>query len=64
MVNRLRSGTGRCRVILKKWGYLDTEYGIVICECYTEPQTMELNQGFEVKDIAEFNNSAKDCVQL
>lgn len=68
-LNRLRSGTGRCKVTLKKWGYLNTED--VTCVCGTEPQTMEhllrcplLEQECDAEDLAEFNDSAKDCVQL
>ena len=66
-LNRLRSNTGRCKVTLKKWGYPDTED--VTCEC--EPQNMKrllrcplLEHECDAKDLAEFNDSTKDSVQL
>ena len=68
-LNRLRSGTGRCKVTLKKWGYLRSDD--VTCECGSEPQTMEhllmcplLEQECHAEDLAEFNDCAKDCVKL
>ena len=68
-LNRLRSGVGRSKVTLKKWGYLDTED--VTCECGTAPQAMEhllrcplLGQQCKAEDLAEYNESAKDCAQL
>ena len=39
-LNRLRSGVGRCKVALQKWGYLP-EGQNTTCECGTVPQTME-----------------------
>ena len=38
-LNRLTSGTGRCKVTLQKWGYLDNDD--VTCVCGLGPQTME-----------------------
>ena len=38
-LNRLRTGTGRCKISLKKWGFLKN--GDATCECGTEPQFME-----------------------
>ena len=35
-LNRLRSGTGRSRVTLKKWGYLNSDD--ITCVCGSEPQ--------------------------
>ena len=67
-LNRLRSGTGRCRVTLKKWGYLNSDD--ITCVCGSEPQTMKhllrcplLEQACDELDLAESNDTAKDCVQ-
>ena len=67
-LNRLRAGNGRCKVSLKKWGYQNTED--VTCICGIEPQTMEhllrcplLEQECKAKDLAENNDTAKNCVQ-
>ena len=69
-LNRLRTGTGRCKVNLKKWGYRMNED--VTCECGSEPQTMDhllrcplLEQECRATaDLAVFNDRAKNCVQL
>ena len=68
-LNRLRSTTGRCKVTLQKWNYLNS--GDTTCICGTEPQTMEhllrcpnLEQECKAEDLAEYNDIAKSCVQL
>ena len=38
-LNRLRTGTGRCKVSLKKCGFLNNDDAT--CECGTEPQSRE-----------------------
>jgi hypothetical protein len=67
-LNRLRSGVGRCKVALQKWGYLP-EGQDTVCECGTAPQTMEhllacpqMGQHCTHEDLAEFNDSARHCV--
>jgi hypothetical protein len=68
-LNRLRSGTGRCKTTLKRWGCLKTEDDI--CVCKSEQQTMAhilrcplLEQECKADDLAEYNDVAKSCVQL
>ena len=68
-LNRLRTGTGRCKVSLKKWGFLNNDDAM--CECGTEPQSMEhllrcplLEHDCKAEDLAEYNKCARNCVQL
>ena len=68
-LNRLTTGTGRCKANFMKWGYRMTED--VTCDCGSEPQTMDhllrctlLKQECRVADLVAFNDRAKDCVQL
>ena len=68
-LNRLRSGTGRCKPTLKKWGYLDNED--VTRVCGSEPETMEhllrcprLGHKCDTEDLSVFNDRAKNCVQF
>ncbi len=63
------TGTRRCKVSLKKWGFLKDDD--VNCVCGTEPQTMEhllrcplLEQTCNPEGLAEYNDVAKECVQL
>ena len=67
-LNRLRTGVGRSKVNLKKWGYLDSDN--CLCECGTE-ETMahllrcpRLENTCGLEDLVEYNDSAKKCVQL
>lgn len=68
-LNRLRSGVGRTKVTLSKWGYLNDRDAV--CNCGTEPQTMQhlltcplLEQPCTASDLAEFNFKGQQCVQL
>ena len=67
-LNRLRTGTGRCKETLKKWGYRSNND--VKCDCGAKTQTMAhllrcplLEQKCKAKDLAEYNDVAKKCVQ-
>ena len=67
--NRLRTGTGRCKVNLKQWG--DRMNEDVTCECSSEPPSMKHllrcplpEQESRAADLAEFSDRAKDCFQL
>ncbi|KAJ8402916.1 hypothetical protein AAFF_G00362300 [Aldrovandia affinis] len=64
-LNRLRSGVGRSREALSRWGYLS---GPTTCDCGTEPQTMEhllrcplLGGPCTAKDLALNNTKAQQC---
>ena len=68
-LNRLRTGVGRCKVNLCKWGY--QKDGDNTCDCGTVPQTMEhllccplLEQKCTSDDLAGYTENAKKCVQL
>lgn len=68
-LNRIRSGVGRAKATLAKWGYLND--GDVVCDCGIEPQTMQhllicplLEQPCTASDLAEFNEKGQQCVQL
>ena len=57
-LNRLRTGTGRCKVLMQKWGYNEDE---TTCECGDE-LTMKhllvcptLPQPYSHEDLEEFN---------
>ena len=57
-LNRLRSGVGRAKATLAKWGHLNN--GDTVCDCGTEPQTMQhllicplLEQPCTASDLAE-----------
>ena len=67
-LNRLRSGVGRCKVSLEKWGYTDAEN--TTCQCGFKLQTMEhllrcplLEKECSRQDLFQYNDSAKVCVQ-
>ena len=67
-LNRLRSGVGRTRANLIKWGY---HTGNPLCNCGTETQTMEhllqcplLKTPCSLDDLSTFNDTAKKCVKL
>ena len=68
-LNRLRSGVGRTKVTLSKWGYLNDRDAVR--DCGTEPQTMQhlltcplLEQPCTASDLAEFNCKGQQCAQL
>ena len=68
-LNRIRSGAGRAKATLCKWGYLNDNDAV--CDCGTEPQTMQhllscplLEQPCTAADLAEFNENGQRCVQL
>ncbi|KAJ8367020.1 hypothetical protein AAFF_G00333780 [Aldrovandia affinis] len=54
-LNRLRSGVGRSREALSRWGYLS---GPTTCDCGTEPQTME---HLLRCPLALYNTKAQQC---
>ena len=65
--NRLRTGTGRCKSLMQKWGF--NEDGQTTCECGNE-QTMKhllvcpiLPQPCTHEDLEEFNPRARSCAQ-
>ena len=67
-LNRLRSGVGRTRENLIKWGY---HTGNPSCNSGTETQTMEhllqcplLKAPCSRDDLSTFNDTAKNCVKL
>ena len=64
-LNRLRTGTGRCKSLMQKWGF--NEDGQTACECGDE-QTMThllvcpiLPQPCTHEDLEEFNHRARSC---
>ena len=66
-LNRLRTGTGRCKSLIQKWGF--KEDGRTTCECGDE-QTMKhllvcpiLPQPCTHEDLEEFNPRARSCAQ-
>ena len=66
-LNRLRSGVGRSREALSRWGYLS---GPTTCDCGTEPQTMEhllqrplLGGPCTAKDLALYNTKGQQCTK-
>ena len=66
-LNRLRTGTGRCKSLMQKWGF--NEDGQTTCECGDE-QTMKhllvcpiLSQPCTHEDLEEFNPRARSCAQ-
>ena len=67
-LNWLRSGVGRTRANLIKWGY---HTGDPSCNCGTETQTMEhllqcplLKTPCSRDDLSIFNDTAQKCVKL
>ena len=64
-LNRLRSGTGRCKVLMQKWGY--SRDGDTACAC-GEDQTMQhllvcplLPEPCTAEDLESFNPKARSC---
>ena len=70
-LNRLRTGVGRCKANLKKWGYKDDDNSTDnLCQCGAE-QTMAhllrcpcLPRSGELQDLAGYNETAKECVAI
>ena len=65
-LNRLRTGVGRSKVTLERWGYYQ---GSTICDCETAPQTMEhmlhcplLEEPCSPLDLAQYSPTAQRCV--
>ncbi|XP_072047134.1 carboxypeptidase B-like [Amphiura filiformis] len=62
-LNRLRTGVGRCKDTLHKWGYTS---GPTMCDCGQEPQTMQhllecplLEDPVTTDDLAQFSQRAQ-----
>ena len=66
-LNRLRTGVGRCKALMQKWGYnLD---GSTECDCGEAPQTMEhllnctlLPEPCTSHDLHNYSPRARACV--
>ena len=65
-LNRLRSGIGRCKVLMQKWGY--NRNGDTTCD-YGEDQTMQhllvcplLPEPCTTNDLESLNPKAKSCI--
>ena len=65
-LNRLRSGVGRCKESMHKWGYTTSS---TLCDCGQEPQTMQhllqcplLEEACTPDDLAQNNQRARKCV--
>ena len=66
-LNRLRTGVGRCKETMHKWGYT---VGSTLCDCGQEPQTMQhmlryplLDEACTINDLAQNTQRAQKCVQ-
>ena len=64
-LNRLRTGTGRCKVLMQKWGY--NRDGETTCDC-GQDQTMQhllvcplLPEPCTANDLEIFNTKARSC---
>ena len=64
-LNRLRTGTGLCKVSMQRWGYTQDP---PICDCGHPQQTMQhlldcptLESKCSTQDLAEFNSRASAC---
>ena len=67
-VNRLRTGVGRAKTVMRRWGYLDDAQS-VDCDC-GEPQTMAhllscrlLDEVCTADDLATVTERAKACAR-
>ena len=65
-LNRLRTGVGRAKTVMRRWGYLDDAQS-VDCDC-GEPQTMAhllscrlLDEACTADDLATVTERAKAC---
>ena len=66
----LRTGIGRCKVLLHKWGYLKDDQDLN-CDCGSELHTMQhllqcplLEQVCTAEDLAAYNDTAQKCSAL
>ena len=67
-LNRLRTGVGRAKTVMRRWGYLDDAQS-VDCDC-GEPQTMAhllscrlLDEACTADDLATVTERAKACAR-
>ena len=67
-LNRLRTGMGRVKTVMRRWGYLDDAHS-VDCDC-GEPQTMAhliachlLHEAFTADGLATATERAKACAR-
>ena len=67
-INRLRTGVGRAKTVMRRWGYLDDAQS-VDCDC-GEPQTMAhllscrlLDEACTADDLATVTERAKACAR-
>ena len=67
-INRLRTGVGRAKTTMRRWGYLDDAQS-VDCDC-GEPQTMAhllscrlLHEACTADDLATVTDRAKACAR-
>ena len=67
-LNRLRTGVGRAKTVMRKWGYLDDAQS-VDCDC-GEPQAMAhllscrlLDEACTADDLATVTEQAKACAR-
>ena len=67
-LNRLRTGVGRAKTVMRRWGYLDDTQS-VDCDC-GEPQTMAhllscrlLDEACMADDLATVTERAKACAR-
>ena len=67
-LNRLRTGVGRAKTVMRRWGYLDDAQS-VDCDC-GEPQTMAhtiscrlLDEACTADDLAAMAERAKACAR-
>ena len=64
-LNRLRTGVGRAKTVMRRWGYLDDAQS-VDCDC-GEPQTMAhlllLDEACTADDLATVRERAKACAR-
>ena len=66
-LNRLRTGMGRCKHNMRKWGYSEED---TTCECQEAEQTMKhllecplLRQTCSNVDLIHYYEPAKECVK-
>ena len=60
-LNRRRTGVGRAKTVMMRWGYLDDAES-VYCECW-EPQTMDHLLSCTDDDLATVTEWAKACAR-
>ena len=67
-LNRLRTGVGRAKTVMRRWGYLDDDQS-VDCDC-GEPQTMDhllscrlQDEACTADDLATVTERAMECAR-